>query len=190
MNIFEELFLRFLVHSNPDLIIKFCQERGRIKEIEEHITSNPNLAFEYARLVIKGRWEEAEPNISKNENIAITYAKDILKGRFPLFEKNILKNKSKIIEYCMAIKQRFPEAEPYLAKGSINDILCYAKNVIRGRFELAEPKIITRPHWILDYSMLFYPNKPPEEFHNAMSLLSFKDPNNKIIKEYFNKFGA
>jgi hypothetical protein len=188
MDLLESLLLKFLAKSDPQMIIDFCEEKGRVPQIEGQVIHCPILSCDYAIRVIKGRWEEAEEKISQDENSSIRYANYALKDRFPAYEKNIIKNREKIIEYCVSIQKRLPEAEPLLAKGAMDDIFKYAKQVIKGRFELAEPKIITKPKWILSYSDALG-MKISEEMHNAMTMFSFQDPNNKVVKEYFKKYG-
>lgn len=189
MNVLNDLFFRFMVKNDPKMVIDYCRDMGqRVKEIEPHIINKPNLACEYAAVVIKGRWEEAEKNIAEDNAIALRYATEIIKGRFAAYEKRILKDKSQLVHYCTRIKQRIEEFEPIIAKASFDDVMAYTKNVICGRFELAESKIMTKPKWILEYSRVLG-KKPSDEMHSAMTMFSFQDPNNKIIKQYFFEFG-
>jgi hypothetical protein len=62
------------------------------KEAESVIATDPKLAYEYARYVIKGRWPEGEPAIAKDPRWAYWYARDVIKGRFPEAEPVIAKD--------------------------------------------------------------------------------------------------
>lgn len=200
MNLIEDLFLTYLSQTQPEIVIQFCQKKGRIKQVEEQVIDQPEIAYEYARRVIKGRWPEAEKYIATKKDVALQYAANVIKDRFPEYEKLLIakKMREEIFYYCKVTRKRFPEAEHILAKGAMNDILDYANLIIKGRFELAEPKIITKPKYILAYAQVLasLPSRPsesepvPPEMHSAMTMFSFQDPENNFVKEYFKRFAT
>lgn len=199
MSFTNDLFLRYMVKNDVQMVLDYCSEVGRIKEIEEALLKIAKVEVSaqhlvrYARDTIKGRWQEAEERISVYPGSAVTYAQQVLKDRFPLYEQKIIKSKSKelMVEYCTSLKKRVPELEPHIAKGSFEGILKYAHLVIGGRFELAEAKIITKPKRILQYHQMLRctGTELPDEMHTAMVMYSSQNGSDKSIKEYFSICG-
>ena len=138
------------------------------------------LMVNYAEEVIKGRWPEAEPFIAKSEDWSLEYAR-FLKDRFPAGEEAILKSNNPfyIIGYAKdVIGDRWPEAEPYIAKSAewsleyarnlgsrfpagektilkrknVGLMVNYAKEVIKDRWLKAEPYIAKSAEWSLEYA--------------------------------------
>lgn len=188
MSISEDLFINFLIKKEPHVVLDYCKRAGRVEQIEKMLINDSKLASQYAIEVVKGRWEEAEESIAQDESSALDYACKIIKGRFPAYEKIISKDRNQIIHYCILIQKRWPEVEEFIAKGPTSYSIQYARHIIKGRFEVAEPKIATKPKWILDYARALG-QKPSQELHNAMTMYSFQNPNDKIIKQYFQEFG-
>ena len=194
---FSGLFMMFMVKNHPEQVIDYCTAMGRAKELEDYIALNPSLACQYAEEVIKGRWEEAEDKIASSD-CAYYYARAIIKGRFPAYEKTVKGTSDlydKVIRYCVQIGKRWPEMEERIAKkASLSGMMEYVRHCIKGRFEAAEERIMTKPNWIMEYcNTLEYCDtlggKPPKELHTAMTMFSFQEPDNKTIKSYFNKYG-
>jgi hypothetical protein len=187
MSLIEDLFVRFMAQAHPKSLVEYCEENGRIDAIEKQIACSPRLAAAYASKVVKGRWEEAEKAICEDAVASIQYAVEAIKGRFPAYEKRIMKEADKVLEYCRAIGQRLPEAEGKIAKSGLHIILDYVSHVVKGRFEAAEAKIITKPKWILLYSNAV--GKKIPEMNTAMTMFSFQKPDDKVVKMYFKSFG-
>jgi hypothetical protein len=185
MNFTEELLIEFMLEMNPSMILNRCADK-RPPEVERIIATRPKEALWYAENVIKGRWPEAEEAIASNHETALAYARIVLKGRFPEYEKRIVKDPNVSFQYCRAIGRRFPEAEPRIAKSTARLAINYAALVIGGRFELAEAKIAKKPKWVLEYhEKALKGNVLPDELHNAMTLHSFENPEDKSVKRYF-----
>lgn len=200
MNVLNDLFLRYLAKNDSRMLIDYCVEVGRVKEIESallacrHYDSRTHQGSDlvlYSKIVVRGRWEEAEAKIVGNSDCAIEYSRDVLRGRFPLFENRLIddKNKSVMVTYCCEIKQRVLDLEPHIMKAPFHRVLDYIVSVIGGRFELAEPKIIKNPGWILRYINALEEcgklGEFPVEMHSAMVLYSASKPKDRNVKEYF-----
>ncbi len=69
---------------------KFIRKGERWPEAEKHIKKCPEIAYLYAKFVIKDRWLEAERYIKKCPSSARKYAKYVLKARWKSAEKTIL----------------------------------------------------------------------------------------------------
>lgn len=83
-------------HSNPDTLLEY---NNRIKLI-------PELAYDYARNVIKSRWPEGEPTIMKDPYWAVMYAQHIIKGRWPDAEPYIIKTPGVCNGLCYVCNKR------------------------------------------------------------------------------------
>ena len=79
--------------------------------------ANSELAYNYARNIIKGRFPEGEAAIAKHPVYAYEYARDIIKGRWPEGEAVIAEEPNWAFYYARhVIRGRFPEAEPGLRR--------------------------------------------------------------------------
>ena len=197
MDILNDLFLRYLAKNDGRMLVDYCKDVGRVKEVEVALLRANNILdiSQYAEEVVKGRWEEAETILAGVASYAIEYARKCCVGRFPLFEKHMIDRNLKelMVDYCRrGCLCRVRELEPYIARGTLENILGYVLNVTYGRFELAEPKIIKKPGWILRYrDVLGHVGKGdefPVEMHSAMVLYSSSKPSDKNIKDYFSKY--
>lgn len=201
-----DLFLRYIVQKEPFMVVEYCTKTGRSKEIETALLQRskeknfpPIALVQYAGSVVKGRWEEAEETIFQNDVTVLEYIQVIGYQRLENYEKKLLKevHKDQMVKYCQKLNKRIPELEPSIAKSSFHNVLYYAQNVAYGRFELAEPKIIKKPKWILEYRKMLEGLKAfqdgkiqfPDEMHQAMTMYSCETPNDKNIKEYFKRYG-
>ena len=72
--------------------------------------TDPELAYAYARFVLKGRFPEGEAAIAKNPSDAYFYAKNVLNGRFPEGEEAIATKPGLISEWYLKL---YPEAKHY-----------------------------------------------------------------------------
>lgn len=82
-----------------------------------------SFAFQYAKKVIGGRWKELECFILDQPKISVSYCLDIINDEFPYENPT-----------------RFLEAEHFIAKDPECAVI-YAKHIIKGRWEIAEPYI-------------------------------------------------
>ena len=64
--------------------------KGRWNEAEQTISACPEYAFNYAINIIRGRWEEAEEFIAKDPKYAYHYARLVIKGKLPEDMHNII----------------------------------------------------------------------------------------------------
>lgn len=184
MTFTEELLVEFMLEMHPSMVLNRCADK-RPPEVERIIATRYKEALWYAENVIKGKWPEAEEAIASNHETALEYARKVLNGRFPEYEKRIVKDPNASFQYCRTIRRRFPEAEPRIAKSTARLAINYAALVIGGRFEIAEAKIAKKPKWILEYCEKALKGKVPDELHNAMTLHSFENPEDKSVKKYF-----
>ena len=75
--------------------------KGRWKEAEPVISTDPRSAYLYARDVIKGRWKEAESIILTYPLLAYSYSRDVIKCRWKEAE-SIISTKPVYKEYYEA----------------------------------------------------------------------------------------
>ncbi len=144
----------------PELIKKQIKS-GKSANAQQlkNIASNPELAYWYAKYIIKGRFPEGEKAIASNPDYAYLYAKNIIKGRFPEGEKAIASSPYYALWYAKnVLKGRFPEGEPAIASDPWYAYL-YAKYVIKGRFPADEKDILGSRHENL------YCNLLPTQIH-------------------------
>ena len=86
------------------------------------IHTDPKLAYEHARDVIKGRFPEGEAAMAANAIWAYNYASHIIKGRFPEAEAVIAIDARWAYHYSTdVIKGRFPEAEAVMLNSDHSD---------------------------------------------------------------------
>lgn len=100
-----------------------------------------------------------ETVISQNGEVAYFYALRVLHGRFPKGEKAI----SKIPSWAVR----------------------YARFIIKKRFVKAEDCISKDPEWCYEYFKHVIKKKLPPKMHQAMLMMSFKNPQNHFVSKYF-----
>ena len=82
MSFTNDLIVRYMVRHDFSMVLDYCREVGRIKEVEEALLSDTTKTetekgklalhlIQYACDIIKGRWEEAEEKISNYTNAYI-----------------------------------------------------------------------------------------------------------------------
>jgi hypothetical protein len=114
------------IFKKPRAAITYAQKFGiRNKDAEKVIAQSPELAYEYAKKVIKGRWPEGEKAIASRATSAFSYADSVLRAPFPDGEQTIIDfgNRYMVRDYL----ERFPKRsealiklmEPALAKKSM-----------------------------------------------------------------------
>jgi hypothetical protein len=118
-----------------------------------HKESNPALAYQYARDVIKGEWPEGEKALAESPWYAIRYACDVIKGRFLKGESAIGADPESTYLYAEMLylkrtlrydKENYlwPEGEKILSQNP-KYAFRYAKKVIEGRWPEGEKAIST-----------------------------------------------
>ena len=86
--------------------------------------THPEIAYLYAKNVIKGRWPEAESNIMKNQSTILKYVRDVIEGRWPEAEPTIMKSPYYAYLYATnIIKGRWPKAEHIIMKSTNKNII-------------------------------------------------------------------
>ena len=150
--------------SDPSVAYNYARYviKGRWPEAEKAIVSDPFTAFNYALDVIKGRWLGAEKAIASNPDVAYNYARYVIKGRWPEAEKAIVSDPSTTFNYaCYVIKGRWPEAEKAIVSDS-STAYNYARYVIKGRWPEAEKAIASNPSAAYNYARYVIKGRFPE----------------------------
>jgi len=99
--------------------------------------------------------------------------------RIPELEPTIIQDAEYSYLYARdIIKGRWELAEPIISKDAHCSYL-YAKNIIKGRWELGEATISKYVYWSFCYALYVIKGKLPDFMHNQMILR-----NNKYTKEY------
>lgn len=175
---------------------KFIRKGERWPEAEKHIKRCPEIAYLYAKFVIKDRWLEAERYIKKCPSSARKYAKYILKARWKSAEKTILDfgyggglhsfgNRKEGFDYVINVIKKpnkqlensilscFADADEhgnreYMKKVILRDAIRYLKKVKKSRWEELELEITCSPH-IKDYWKIIKKDKEASEiFYNKV----------------------
>lgn len=155
------------------------QSKEKLEPVVHIIEQIPELAYRYARNVMRERWPAAELVISRSDKIAAFYARDVIRGRWPEAEASIAKDPLISMAYAKGILAkdsewtsqeghehgRWPEAEPYILADRYAAVR-YATNVIKGRWPELEPLIITDPYSILLYATEALDERWPEAESN------------------------
>ena len=96
---------------------KAKKAQKRFPELEPDIIQDVNIAYLYAKNVIKGRWYEAEPTIMQSPLYTCIYARDVIKGRWPEGEPIIARNMLEACVYAIQVMQnRWIEIEHMIAQ--------------------------------------------------------------------------
>ena len=171
---------------------------ARWPEAEKHIKRCPEIAYLYAKFVIKDRWPEAERYIKKCPSSARRYAKYVLKASWKSAEKtimdfgktyysygtgkdgfdyviNVVKKPNKQLEN--SILNWFVEANAeqdgsrtniYNRRAILKDVMRYLSKVKKSRWEELELEITNSPH-IKDYWEIIKKDKKVSEiFYNKV----------------------
>jgi hypothetical protein len=150
----------------------------RIKELEQEVIKDADLALKYASSVIRGEWLEGEDIISSNINASTRYAKLVISKRFTKAEPLILQECYPTLYYVRTIiKQRFPEGEQIIASKP-DSAYIYAKEYIFSRWPEAEKTISTNA----EYSFLY------AEFINDKFPMAHKTIFTSSNSEWRNKY--
>lgn len=102
----------------PKGILKYARAHGhRWRKAEPYIIKDPELAYKYARDVLKERWPEAEPYIMKDPEWAYYYAFNIVHRRWPEAEPIIMTHPYWAYRYALyVLMNRWPEYEAYMVR--------------------------------------------------------------------------
>ena len=73
-------------------VYKYHTKPNQLDEYENRVAIIPELAYYYARDIIKGIWPEAEPYIMKDPHYAYYYALYRIEGRWEAAEPYIMKD--------------------------------------------------------------------------------------------------
>jgi len=177
---------------------KIIRKGERWPEAEKHIKRCPEIAYLYAKFVIKDRWPEAERYIKKCPDSARRYAKYVLKAPWKSAEKtimdfgktyysygtgkdgfdyviNVVKKPNKQLEN--SILNWFVEANAeqdgsrtniYNRRAILKDVMRYLSKVKKSRWEELELEITNSPH-IKDYWEIIKKDKKVSEiFYNKV----------------------
>lgn len=129
----------------------------RIPQFEKELIKDPLNAARYAAHVINGRWLEAEESIASHPCAAILYAKQVIGEKWEPGEAAIAQYSAYSYEYALVNKERFLLGEQTISCQKSYSIL-YAKNVIKGRFHIAEANI-EKDYYKLSQYLEFLSNK-------------------------------
>jgi hypothetical protein len=116
------------------------------ESVDVDAAKDPFMALDYARYILNGRFERGEASIAMHPRVAVDYAKNVIRGRLPTqMEQNILAAEhggDDIIVYAKdVIRKRWPEAEPRIMQTSWLAVR-YAREVIKARWSEYEKKMI------------------------------------------------
>ena len=107
------------------------------------------------------RIREAEPFLLKS-GYAAMYAVFVLHDRWPEAEPYIAKNATAAALYAKyLLKERWPEAEPTIMKDAAA-ICDYAGEVLKSRWSEAEPTLLEEPIWAIFYAIYVIKGRWPE----------------------------
>ena len=111
--------------------------------LEPLIAQNPNTAYSYARKILRGRFPAGEPAIATDARCSRLYALYVIRGVFPLGEAAIATDTWESNSYAIRVlKGRFVLGEPNILESGNYCLGDYIRNVIRGRWEAAEPYLV------------------------------------------------
>ena len=140
----------------------------QLEPVKNIIQRDPELAYTYAKNIIKGEWPEAESTILKEPEYTNNYAIGVRKRRWPEAEPTILQYPTKCVQYAKKIlandpewtsqkgheNGRWPEAEPTIMKDPYS-AYTYAADVIKGRWPEAEDNLKQSTLWWDSYKDFF-----------------------------------
>jgi len=154
----------FSKENSPELAYSYARDivKGRWSEGEEVIANSSKIAVKYAAEVLKRRWPEIEEDVSKDTELAVKYAAEVLKRRWPEIEEDISKDANLAVKYAAEVlKRRWPEAEEVIAK-SAGPACSYAAHVVQGRWPEGEESIIKSANWATYYAIYVLKDRWPE----------------------------
>jgi hypothetical protein len=126
-----------LERTDPKHAFLYAKRHNKIcPELERTISGHPIYAMLYAVEILNARWLIAEPVIVANSFSSFAYASSF-GFRWEVAEKMMLEQ-----------KMHHSYSFTYPQWGCL-----YARNVIKGRWEQAEPIIATDPYWAYSYAL-------------------------------------
>ena len=124
-----------------------AQLRLKFADVERVIADDGLAAFYYARDVLKGRWQRAEAAIM-GASMAGDYVKDVVKEAVPEWEHLLMTRPRDAYLYALhIIKGRWAVAEPLIITSFFGTP--YAKNVIGGRWPEYESYLFSLQHTLV-----------------------------------------
>jgi len=107
------MYLRTMIsHGRGYAAYESAPKFERFPELEPLLYNDPELAFDYAKIIVRGRFIEAEPYIMKDPTYAYHYAADVIKDEWPEAEPYIVKDTPSALNYSSYLsRRRLPEAE-------------------------------------------------------------------------------
>ena len=109
-------------HPDKELIPIVVWEKyqhipDELKKREKILARDPEIAYYYAKSVLKGPFPLGEPVIAESAEYSYSYTRDVLKGPFPMGEPVIAKDGESAFNYAYnIISDRWPIGEPAIAK--------------------------------------------------------------------------
>lgn len=110
--------------------------KGRWKEGEDIIKTDPESALAYAQDIIKGRWKEGEDIIKTDPESAVCYAIEMIKGRWKIAEEFIKTDPVSSYYYAqIVIKGQLPQDmhNSMIAHGIIDPKNKYVKTYLKSK---------------------------------------------------------
>lgn len=173
---------------------KIIRKGERWPEAEKYIKKCPEIAYLYAKFVVKDKWPEAERYIKTDSSAARKYAKYVLKRRWKSAEKtiidfgktyrsygtndgfdyviNVVKKPNRELENSILnwfAEKNDPNHE-YTRRIIIKDSIRYLSKVKKSRWEELELEIAYSSH-ISDYWKIIKKNKEARDvFYNKVSI--------------------
>ena len=187
---------------------KIIRKGERWPEAEKHIKKCAEIAYLYAKFVIKGRWPEAERYIKKERSAARKYAKYILKAPWKSAEKkifdigetfstfgtsdsfdyvlNVTKKPNKKLENSIQnwfIENNDPtlSQREYMKKSILKDAMRYLKKVKKSQWKELEIEITKSPHIGEYWKIIKKDNEASDIFYNKVIIAAMMKENNEDV---------
>ena len=136
--------------KDPVEIMRFLMKHIKepVPEVEPVISANTECSYAYATKILRRRFPMGEAAIAKNPELSVYYAAKVLNGRFEIAEEAISCDPYWSYLYAHHLKQRFTKGEKAIATVPYLSVY-YAMDVIRGRFELGEDRLLASEEYRL-----------------------------------------
>jgi hypothetical protein len=146
---------------------KLVSDPTKLKTYDTHI--GPEEAYD--RLLKGEKDEYLVRAVAKDPELAFEYAYVVLEGPFPLGEPAIATSAEWSYDYAKHVKGPWPPGEPAIAKDS-GWAFAYARHVLDGRFPLGEPAIYRDPETSYNYKKFLRLLKETNEAIDLKNLVS------------------
>jgi hypothetical protein len=172
------------------------------------LSTSRRCMWEYLEEVRKKPWPQLAPFVvgpDRNLIDGVCYAMASGKARWPDLESQLLnpdrmeplvEQLEEIRLYCShVIKGRWSDAEAFIVgkvrTEATDDVaeqaILYAAEVIKEPWPEFEALLSGHPNWMNDYARDVLRGRLPETLHTEMVLRSFRNPNDRAVKEYFQR---